>query len=264
MNAYFVRAFAPSTSSATASQDSRDALNMMGLVYLMETFDAIDESVVGCWVASCKFSDGYCETFDRRRAIRMFRAQHRVREACLTGDIEMSYTSSTSRRPLDQLPETQRADISVTQLWLLNRLWNLCSSHGLLREVSDHPELRFDFAYHIASALTRTCGKLSLPAMEVHGVGFMEKVYDIAMGVISAINASPQLTLESCLTRSDLLMDESEDNSPSIRELLYTFCNLNRNFRGGNHEYTLKFTTALGAVPGYYQSPIAFHPSLGR
>lgn len=234
---------------------------MMGLVYLMETFDAIDESVVECWVASCKFSDGYCETFDRRRAIRMFRAQHRVREACLTGD--MSYSSSTSRRPLDQLPETQGADISVTQLWLLNRLWNLCSSHGLLREVSDHPELRFDFAYHIASALARTCGKLSLPAMEVHGVGFMEKVYDIAMGVILAIDTSPRLVLESCLTSSDLLMDESRDNSPSIREILYTLENLSRKFRGGNHEYTLKFTTALRAIPGYYQSLIAFNPSLG-
>ena len=253
MNAYFMRAFTP------VSQDNTDALNMIGLVYLMEIFDAIDESVVECWIGACKFSDGYCETFDRRRAIRMFRAQHRLQEACLTGDV--SFDSSTSRSPLNQLPETQRVDISVTQLWLLNRLWNLCSSHGLLRDVSDHPELRFDFAYHIASTLTITCDDLSLAAMEVHGVGFIEKVYDIAMGVTMALKASAHLTLESRLAPSKSLIAESRINGPSVRDVLHAIDNLIRKFRGGNHEYTLRFTTALGAIPGYYSIDPNFNPT---
>ena len=175
-------------------------------------------------------------------------------------DGDLFFASSISPRPLDQLSEKQRADISVTQLWLLNRLWNLCSSHGLLREVSDHPELRFDFAYHIASTLANSCKNLSLPAMEVHGVGFIEKVYDIAMGVTMAMEASPQLTLESCLTRSDSLTDEPGDNSPSVRELLQILDKLIRNFRGGNHEYTFNFATTLGAIPGYYESAPIFNP----
>lgn len=259
MNAYFMRAFGTSTNSPAVSQDNADALNMIGLVYLMESFDAIDESVVECWIGACKFSDGYCETFDRRRAIRMFRLQHRLREACIAGDI--SYASSTSRTPLNQLPETQQADISVTQLWLLNRLWNLCSSHGLLREVSDHPELRFDFAYHIASTLVDTCDSLSLSAMEVHGVGFVEKVYDIALGVCMAIEASTELTLDSCLTRSDLLMGESRGNIASVRDLLQAIDKLMRKFRGGNHEYTLKFATALRGIPGYYALDPIYNPT---
>ena len=260
MNAYFMRAFALSTSSSpTVAQDNTDAVGMTGLLYLMETFDTIDESVVECWIGSCKFSDGYCETFDRRRAIQMFRAQHRVREACLTGNIP--FASDTSLLPLDQLLENQRADISVTQLWLLNRLWNLCLSHGLLRDVSDHAELRFDFAYHIARALVASCNNLTLPAMEVHGVGLIEKVHDIAIGVCMALEASPQLTLESCLTRSSSLMDEFEDNGASVKELLQTLDELIRNFRGGNHEYTFKFSTALSVIPGYYGSSPIFNPS---
>lgn len=258
VNAYFVRAFAPPSPPAVA-RDNTDAVSMTGLLYLMETFDAIDESVVECWIGSCKFSDGYCETFDRRRAVQMFQAQHRVREACLAGNI--SFASDASPWPLDQLLENQRADISVTQLWLLNRLWNLCLSHGLLREVSDRAEFRFNFAYHIASALVDNCSNLCLPAMEVHGIGFIAKVYDIAIGPTMAMEASSGLALDSRLTRSDLLTDQAMDDGPSVKELLQALDKLIRSFRGGNHEYTLKFATVLGATPGYYQSPLAFDPS---
>lgn len=217
MNAYFVRAFDSSANSPSIGQDNTDAVGMTGLLYLMETFDAIDESVVECWIGFCKFSDGCCETFDRRRAIKMFRAQHRVREACLTGNI--SFAPSASPRTLNQLLESQQADISITQFWLLNRLWNLCLSHGLLRELSDHAELRFDFAYHVACGLVACCNKLALSAMEIHGVGLIEKVYDIAVGLTIAMQASPRLAMDSCLVRADSLLDESEDEGPAVKEL---------------------------------------------
>ncbi|KAG9799438.1 Six-hairpin glycosidase, partial [Aureobasidium melanogenum] len=67
VNAYFMRAFGSSTSSL--NQDQTDTIGMTGLLHLMETFDAIDESVVECWAGYCKYSDGRCETFDRRQAI---------------------------------------------------------------------------------------------------------------------------------------------------------------------------------------------------
>lgn len=124
---------------------------MTGLLYLMDTFDAIDENVIECWIGHCRYSDGTCETFDRRKALRTIRVQRRIREACTYGSI--SFVPAVSPHPFHELADSQRADISITQFWLLNRLWNLCWSHGLLRDVSDHSELQYDFAYHIAGAL---------------------------------------------------------------------------------------------------------------
>ncbi|KAM0723149.1 hypothetical protein Q7P37_001349 [Cladosporium fusiforme] len=249
VNACFMRAFGSSGSSSRA-QDQTDSVGMVGLLYLMETFDAIDESVVECWTGYCKYSDGCCETFDRRRAIQMFRAQRRARESCLVGSI--SFEPSASLLPLEHLLESQRADISVTQFWLLNRLWNLCMSHGLLRDSSDHAELRFDFAYHLASTLLSVCNNLSLPSMEVHGVGLIEKVYDITMGLVMAMNSSVLLALDSSLPSTDALTDKPSGDCFTVRELLQRLDKLVRNFRGGDHEYVSKFAMALGAIPDYY------------
>lgn len=246
MNAYFMRAFGSLNSTST---DQTDALSMTGLLYLMETFDAIDESVVECWAGYCKYSDGHCETFDRRRALRMFRAQRRAREGCLTGSI--SFEPSASLLPLQRLLESQQADISITQFWLLNRLWELCMTHGLLREASDHAELQLNFAYHVANDLLVLCDGLSLQSMEVHGIGLVEKIYDVAMGLIKALNTSPQMNLESSFADPDSLAIRSTVSRPSIRTLLHRLSDLIQNFRGGDHDYAAKITMTLDLIPGY-------------
>lgn len=182
----------------------------------------------------------------------MFRAQRRAREGCLAGRI--SYEPSASLISLDSLLESQQADISVTQFWLLNRLWNICMSHGLLRDSSDHAELRYDFAYHIVNALLASCSKLGLPSMEVHGVGLVEKVYDIALGLVMAMSSSAQLALDTSLAGIDVLSDNPSDYGVPIQELLQRLEEFIQSFRGGNHGYVAKFAMALGAIPGYYPS----------
>ena len=253
VNAFMMRAFDSGTSSPGFAQDQSDAIGMTGLLYLMDTFDAIDETVVECWNGFCRFSDGCCESFDRRKAVQMFRAQHRVREACLAGSI--LFAPNASPTPLEQLLESQQADISVTQFWVLNRLYNLCFLHGLLRVDSDRQELRYDFACSIARSLVETCSKLSVPAMEVHGVGLVEKVYDIAVGILTAMNASAHITLEFTIAHEDdppALASGRPGNEPSVRKLLQSLDALVQTFRGGDHEYAARLAAALGAVPGYY------------
>ncbi|KAG9698248.1 Six-hairpin glycosidase, partial [Aureobasidium melanogenum] len=253
VNAYFMRAFGSSTSSL--NQDQTDTIGMTGLLHLMETFDAIDESVVECWAGYCKYSDGRCETFDRRQAIRMFRAQRRAREGCLVGCL--SFEPSTSLLPLRQLLESQQADISVTQLWLTNRLWELCMSHGLLLDSSHHAELRLDFAYHVANELLSVCDILSLASTEVHGVGFIEKVYDIAMSLVKAMSSSTQMTLDSSFTSPDFFSDEASTSCVTVKVLLSRLHELIQNFRGGDHEYASKIAIALSSIPGYDTSAIS-------
>lgn len=260
ITARFMQAFDPTSATEYIARllqprEQSDAAEMTGLLYLMETFDAIDESVIDCWNGFCRYSDGACETFDRRRALQAFQAQHRAREACLTGNI--SFAPTATPLPLDQVIDSQQADISVTQFWLLNRLWTLCLSHGLLREISDHPEIRFDFACQIARVLSITCNNLSLAAMEVHGVGLVEKVFDVTMGVITAMNSSPNIMLDKKLQHIDadvlLVSDRTilAGVEPTIRQLLYQLSTLIRELRGGDHQYSARITSALNMIPGW-------------
>lgn len=90
--------------------------------------------------------------------------------------------------------------------------------------------------------------------MEVHGVGLIEKVYDIALGLVMAMNSSVLLTLDASLPGTDALTDKPSENCSTVREILQGLDELVRNFRGGDHEYVPKFALALGAIPGYYTS----------
>lgn len=255
VTARFMHAFDPSLTdeyiSSLILQDQSNTVGMTGLLYLMDTFDAIDESVMDCWNGYCKFSDGVCESFDRRRALQTFRAQRRNREACISGNF--SFAPSVCPLPLAQLVESQQADISITQLWTWNRLWNLCLSHQLLRERSEYAELQYDFACHIASGLVSYCNELSLAALEIHGIGMADKIFDIAMGIVMALSTSDHLRLDTQLDALDPDVIPGTQNLAGsvveVRALLQSLSQLLGNFRGGNHPYGAKFTMAVEQLP---------------
>ncbi|KAK5170236.1 uncharacterized protein LTR77_004822 [Saxophila tyrrhenica] len=251
LSARFMADFNPTDASTYLSRliysDQSDTKAMTGLLYLMESFDAIDENVIECWIGYCRYSDGVCETFDRRRALQTFRAQRRIREACLTGNI--SFAPSISPLPLSELMDSQRADITITQFWLLNRLWSICWSHGLLRDESDHPELQYDFACYVAHAVLATCDALPLESMEAHGVGFAEKIYDVATGIVTATQASSgNLTLNTPLRPTDqvaITIDPEQAGQVTPQDLLFRLQGLLQSFRGGDHPFNGKFADAL-------------------
>ena len=132
------------------SHEPTEVYAFTGLLFLAESFDAFDETILECWNGHCRLSDSVCEAFDRRRALQMFQAQRRAHEACTTGQVS-SLQNGRLLVFLD-LPDSRKADIAVTQLWLLSKLWLLCRSHGLLIPTSTYPELRPNFACYIASA----------------------------------------------------------------------------------------------------------------
>ena len=258
ITARFMQAFEPNAATEHIShliyQEHSDSVGMTGLLYLMDAFDAIDENVIECWNGTCKYSDDACDSFDRRRALEMFRAQQKAREASLSGRIP--FAPSATPLPLSELVESQQADISVTQFWLLNRIWNLCLSHGLLRGSSDHLEMRYDFACHAAGALLTICNRFSLSAMEVHGIGLVGKIYDVAMGVIIAITSSADIGLNTMVPQQEgneaSVGSGNVNGQTNVRTLLLGLGKLIQNFRGGDHKYSSLFRTALQTVPGIY------------
>lgn len=89
--------------------------------------------------------------------------------------------------------------------------------------------------------------------MEVHGVGFAEKIYDIAFGVITSLRLDPNLNLQTVPSRSvtdQLLIDTSmlDEEAVDVRSLLQSFSALLNNFRGGDHNYGMQLDAALASV----------------
>lgn len=161
--------------SSLIVHDDMDAAAMIGLIQLMQLFDGIDEDVISCWNDRCQAKSGRCRTFDRLRALKIFQTQSDVYQSQTSGSV--SYyplvRPDGKRMSISDLKDGQQADVLITQQWLLNRLWQLCYSHGLLSVDSEHIELRFEYAVAIASSTLEICKSLSLSSMEIHGIGLV-------------------------------------------------------------------------------------------
>ncbi|KAI9889831.1 MAG: hypothetical protein M1814_004933 [Vezdaea aestivalis] len=200
---------------STAFHDKNDEIIMLGLAQLMNLFDVIDEDVVDCWNEQCKASLGLCQKFNRARVIGIYH--------------------SLNQPPSQYLTETQEADVFITQKWLLDRLWQLSFSHKLLDLHETTAALRYDFAITIARDTLKLCQSLGLGAMEVHGIGIIEKIYNIAMSARIAMIYSLPLP----------------DNSVELshHDIQQGFFDLLLELRGGRHPYFTKFAEEIGTVP---------------
>lgn len=165
--------------SSLIVHDDMEATGMMGLIQLMQLFDGFDEDVINCWNDRCNVKNGGCRTFDRIRALEIFQTQFDVYESQTSGGV--SYyplvRPDGKRISTSDLKDGQQADVLITQQWLLNRLWQLCYSHGLITADSEHTELRFEYAVAIASSTLEICKSLSLSSMEIHGVGLVGQIF---------------------------------------------------------------------------------------
>lgn len=163
--------------------NEKDAEGMLGLARLMELFDAIDEEVVDCWNQRCNVNSGYCNNLTEEKALSIHQNLRRVCESeRYKGYDWFERTKSVpgevqSVQPTISMRETQCADVFITKKWLQNRVWVLCSTHGLLRPVSDHPELSFEYAITVAVDALKICQSLRLSSMEAHGIGLVSTVH---------------------------------------------------------------------------------------
>jgi hypothetical protein len=161
--------------------NEKDAEGMMGLARLMELFDAVDEDVVDCWNRRCSIDSGYCEKLMEAKALAIHQNLSRVSESeRYKGYDWFERTKSASgetrnAQPAMGLRETQCADVFITKKWLQNRVWVLCSTHGLLKPSSDHHELCFNYCISVAKDTLKICQSLRLSSMEAHGIGLVSQ-----------------------------------------------------------------------------------------
>ncbi|KAK6821161.1 C6 transcription factor [Apiospora arundinis] len=237
------------------SEEKADSTALTGLLYLMESFNAIDENIIGCWNGHCHITDGQCSNFDRRHAIKAFRALRIAREASLSGTLSIAL--SVSPLPLPDLGETQDVDITMTQLWLLNRLWNLCSAHQFILKRSEHIELSSDFLLYVAEAALLHSRRWDMRSMEVHGVGLAEKIFDISMGALATLRQLPSFgvsVVDTVLDRSrtDYSLIPASQNAAqplTVGQTVQGLEHVLQDFRNGQHPYAIRFSAELGTIP---------------
>ncbi|KAK9375782.1 uncharacterized protein V1513DRAFT_441962 [Lipomyces chichibuensis] len=205
------------------------SLSATGLDRMVELYKVVDADLIDCWNGRCATVDGTCTKLSAERAASM----HKLVTDAYDRD---------AINPGGTLDETQHADLAISQQWLHNRLWQLCLSHGVLivdpTTSADEHELSLTYACDIARNTIRICRSLSMESMEVHGIGIMEKLYDIASSVVGLISCFPWI--------------EGQRNCelvPSDREILHQYIALLATFRGGQHPYLLPLMTEITGLP---------------
>ncbi|KAL8676566.1 MAG: hypothetical protein Q9186_006931 [Xanthomendoza sp. 1 TL-2023] len=87
--------------------------------------------------------------------------------------------------------ETQAADLKTSQHWLRTMVWQLSITNGFLSSTSPDTSMTFGYPIEIAKDLVAVTSQLSRGSMEVHGVGLIEKIFDVACTLIDVLSCVP-------------------------------------------------------------------------
>ena len=89
------------------------------------------------------------------------------------------------------LYDTQKANLRVTQLWLHLVIWKLRLRLGYLVEDSYQHSMTFRYPLDIAKELMLSTRDLPASSFTVHGVGMIEKLFDIASALVDVLARVP-------------------------------------------------------------------------
>ncbi|KAH6675975.1 hypothetical protein B0J14DRAFT_376056 [Halenospora varia] len=236
---------------------------LTGLFQLIDLFDTIgiDESLIKCWNGQCKSAIGRCENMDAATALIIHQDLKKA-----TGSIQehealcssLLLSGDYQNDPLLELSDTQKIDVCVLQLWLMSRLWNICLTHNLLEEHSEYPQLELNYALKIARSTVNLCKRFCISAMEAHGIGFIERLYDIGSNALTVVHIlnhrSPSTesswplhaiecssSSSSSASASFWSMDQPVSMDAADSDAIGGILRLLSRLRGGQHPHLQKF-----------------------
>ncbi|KIW65880.1 hypothetical protein PV04_08096 [Phialophora macrospora] len=187
-----IEASSSAGSSNILVHDERDLCAMRALLQLMNLFDSVDEEVIPCWNKTCCSASERCSKFTVDRARKVYDAVTNAMTSLVDDPGESPLGIGRSPQPQihrvykSLLNDLQWAYCFVLQQWLLVRLWVSCLTHDLLDDSSELAFLRPSFSMTIAECVLEECQQLGQAVLEVHGVGMIERLHDIAMGLVMA------------------------------------------------------------------------------
>ncbi|BFZ63829.1 hypothetical protein YB2330_004961 [Saitoella coloradoensis] len=211
----------------------------------LDLFGAVDQDFLDCWNEKCS-GDKQCSRMNAAKALSLFAEFNNSLNKLAPSSTNPKLQRDDSEWQSDDI---QRADLLVTQQWLLNRLWRLCLSHGLVFPDEPNPPLRTEHAIHIAARTLSVCDALSMSSIEAHGIGFVEKLYDIATSL------TPMYVHHDALVRDGVEVERYSELNRETVAILERFLGIFRRFRGGDHSFLPALVASVeGVVPGFIRS----------
>ncbi|KAG9982469.1 hypothetical protein KCU72_g22359, partial [Aureobasidium melanogenum] len=200
--AYAIQRHRPLTLHATINlptlnDDPAETVELSGFIHLVTLYKPFDDTFVGLWN---KARVG-CSTEW------LARLQNQLSEAL------PAYLHST---------ESQAVDLRTSQQWLRTMVWQLSISHGYLSSAAADNTMSFKYPIEISRDLIAATSGFSQAAMEVHGIGLVEKLFDVACTLTDVMSCVPfeQHTFEY-----------------GPRDYLNQFLSLISTLRGGQQRY---------------------------
>jgi hypothetical protein len=113
------------------------------------------------------------------------------------------------------LLDTQKSNLRITQFWLRTIVWQVRLHLGHLSEQAQSSSLTYHHPVEVVRDLVLSVRDLPIECIKIHGLGLTEKLFDIACAVIDVLSRIP--VLESF--GQDMYMGP-EDNLKFLRRLM--------------------------------------------
>ncbi|KAL4891833.1 hypothetical protein BDV59DRAFT_59195 [Aspergillus ambiguus] len=149
-----------------------------------------------------------------------------------------------------ELPDVLMADLRVSQQWLRTMIWQMATSAGFLSSTPTHPCLDFQYPLQIARDLSLATWKLSRDSVETHGIGLIEKVFEVACTLIDVM---------ACLSSTGL---RSSGFEIGPQDYLKHLVALVHSLPGGCHRFLPLLLTKLGQTLPSMLQPVTRHLNL--
>ncbi|KAF4556997.1 Hypothetical protein D9617_1g088790 [Elsinoe fawcettii] len=222
--------------SIASLYDSQTAQSTLGLLQLVKILNSIDETISGCLNRSrgclkdCRKLSHDLVTRVHADVANVFKNKM----ACAS--FENFLLSRIGKDKFDAssghagLSTTQWADSFVLQKWAIIRLWTACITHDLLG-VGQSGILSAEYAVQIAEETIEECHRIGHVALELHGIGMVERLHDIAIAVVMSMQwrsipyEPPDGSLEASLLEDYInILDNLRCGAHRFGELLRDAC----------------------------------------
>ena len=200
----------------TVDEDPSETVELNGFIHLVNLFRPFDDTFVGLWNKS------------RNGATPEFFSQLQAQ----LSDALPTYLQSV---------ESQAVDLRCSQQWLKTMVWQLSISHGFLSSTASDNAMSFKFPIEVSRDLVSSTSAFSQHSMEVHGIGLIEKLFDVACTLTDVISCVPY---------------EEQTMGYGPRDYLQQLITLISNLRGGQQKYMplllSKINETMPNAPGYH------------
>ncbi|KAL2865279.1 uncharacterized protein BJX67DRAFT_383020 [Aspergillus lucknowensis] len=149
-----------------------------------------------------------------------------------------------------ELPDILLADLRVSQQWLRTMIWQLATTAGFLSSTPSHPCLDLRYPLQIARDLSLATWKLSRESMATHGVGLVEKIFEITCTLADVM---------ACLSPARI---RSSGFDVGPQDYLKHLCTLIHGLHGGDTKFLPLLLAKVSQTLPSMLAPISRHLSL--